>query len=281
MGVKFFGQFLLERGAITRDQLLQATELQSQRNRPLGAVAVEQGYLSPEQAQRINTEQQSTDRRFGELALELGYMTEPQVHEVLKLQSQSRIRIGEAMVAIGCITEEQLARQLSDFQIDQAIYQTGRVELPPGTPHTEFVSTAIDLTEKMLLRVGGLTGKRGQPQNIGEDALRIPGLLTLHIPFSGAIKARYVVSASRDVALTLAHRILGDDLTVSDELALDALKEFCNIVTGNVCAKHSHADNPLEIGPPEDGAGAVPRRGGLLAPLHLPDGRFELRLLFD
>lgn len=281
MGVKFFGQFLLERGAITRDQLLQATELQSQRNRPLGAIAVEQGYLSPEQAQRVNSEQQSTDRRFGELALELGYMTEPQVHEVLKLQSQSRIRIGEAMVAIGCITEEELARQLSDFQIDQAVYQTGRVELPAGTPHPEFVSTAIDLTEKMLLRVGGLTGKRGVVQTVGAEQLRIPGLLTLHIPFSGAVAARFVVSASRDAALTLAHRILGDDLTVSDELALDALKEFCNIVTGNVCAKHSRDDHPLEIGPPEDGVGVTPRRGGVLVPLHLPDGRFELRLLFD
>jgi CheY-specific phosphatase CheX len=281
MGVKFFGQFLLERGAITREQLLQATELQSARNRPLGAIAVEKGYLSPEQAQRINSEQQSTDRRFGELALELKFMTEPQVHEVLKLQSESRIRIGEAMVAIGCITEEEVARQLSDFQIDQAVYQTGRVELPIGTLHPEFVSTAIDLTEKMLLRVGGLTGKRGQAMKVGNEELKIPGLLTLHIPFTGAVKARFAASASRDVALTLAHRILGDDLTVSDELALDALKEFCNIVTGNVCAKHSREENPLEIGPPEDGPGAPAPRGGLVVPLHLPDGRFELRVLFD
>jgi CheY-specific phosphatase CheX len=281
MGIKFFGQFLLERGAITRDQLLQATELQNTRNRPLGAIAVEQGYLTPEQARRINSEQQSTDRRFGELALELGFMTEPQVHEVLKLQSQSRIRIGEAMLAVGCITEEQLARQLSDFQIDQAVYQTGRVELPPGTPHVEFVSTVIDLTEKMLLRVGGLTGKRGLAQNVAQEALRIPGLLTLYIPFTGQVKARCTISASRDVALTLAQRILGDDVTVSDELGLDALKEFCNIVTGNVCAKHSRDDDPLEIGPPVDGVGAAPGRGGVMVPLHLPDGRFELRILFD
>jgi CheY-specific phosphatase CheX len=280
MGVKFFGQFLLERGAITREHLLAATELQGERNRPLGAIAVEKGYLSPEQAQRINTEQQSTDRRFGELALDLGLMSEPQIRDVLKLQSESRIRIGEAMVAIGCIDEEQLARQLSDFQIDQAIYQTGRVELPPNTRHPEFVSTSIDLTEKMLLRVGGLTGKRGVAQWIGNQSPE-PDLLTLHIPFTGAIKARYAVSTSRDVALTLAQRILGDNVTLSDELALDALKEFCNIVTGNVCAKHSRSEFPLEIGPPEDGLGTPPERGALSIPLHLPDGRFELRIMFD
>ena len=280
MGVKFFGQFLLERGAITREQLLAATELQQQRNRPLGAVAVDKGYLTPAQAQQINTEQQSTDRRFGELALSLGFMTDAQVSEVLTLQAGSRIRIGEAMVAVGCFNEEELARQLSDFQIDQAVYQTGRVELPPNTPHPEFVSTSIDLTEKMLLRVGGLTGKRGVAQPLGSRA-PAQDLLTLRIPFTGAIKARYVISTSRDVALTLAHRILGDGVTLSDEIAFDALKEFANVVTGNVCAKHSRDEHQLEIGPPEDGAGAPTERGGVAVPLHLPDGRFELRILFD
>jgi CheY-specific phosphatase CheX len=282
MGVKFFGQFLLERGAITREQLLAATELQNERNRPLGAIAVEKGYLSAEQAARINTEQQTTDRRFGELALELGLMTAVQMDEVLRVQRDSRIRIGEAMVAVGCLTEEQLTLQLSDFQIDQAIYQTGRVELPANTPHPDFVSTSVDLTEKMLLRVGGLTAKRGLPVPIDDQtATPAPALLTLRIPFSGALRARYVVSTSRDVALNLAERILGESTTLSDELALDALKEFCNIVTGNVCAKHSREERPLEIGPPEDGLGGNAGRGSLLVPLHLPDGQFELRLLFD
>ena len=76
--------------------------------------------------------------------------------------------------------------------------------------------------------------------------------------------------------------MLGSAVTLSDELANDALKEFGNVVCGNICAKLSHAEKPLEIGPPEEGANALsqlPR--GVFVPMHMPDGRFELRLHFS
>jgi CheY-specific phosphatase CheX len=279
MGVKFIGQFLLERGVITREQLLLATELQEQRNRPLGAYAVERGYLTPAQAEQINREQQVTDRRFGELALSMGLLNDAQINDVLTLQKQGRIRIGEALVAGGALDAATFEEHFAAFQADQAIYQTGQVELPEGTPSAEFVKVCIDLSEKLLLRVAGLTAKRGIAAPRAESAS--PELLTISIGFSGSVSAQFAFSASRDVADSIARRVLGPKMAVSDELVLDALKEFCNVVCGNICGKLSQAENPLEIGPPEDGLPErSPDRKSLLVPLHLPDGRFELRFLF-
>lgn len=278
MGVKFFGQFLLELGVITREQLLASTQLQEDRNRPLGSYAVEKGYLSPAQAEQINRAQQSTDRRFGELALELGLMTQPQIEDVLSLQRAGRIRIGEALLELKCLAEPELTTQLAAFEADQAIYKTGQVELPSDTPDRELAAVCIDLTEKLLLRVGGLLGKRGAPLFTGVPS-PASALTTVRIPFSGRFSSEYAVSVSSEVALSIARRVLGAGIVISEELALDALKEFCNVVCGNVCAKLSQAERPLEIGPPEDGIGAPHEsRQSLLVPLHLPDGTFELRL---
>jgi len=279
MGVKFIGQFLLERGVITREQLLLATQLQEARNRPLGAYAVERGYLSLDQAEHINREQQVTDQRFGELAARLGLMNESQISDVLAMQKVNRIRIGEALVQLGALTAGAFEGHFRAFQEDQAIYQTGQVDLPADTPAPELVKTSIDLTEKLLLRVAGLLGKRGVP---------VPGahqpdaeLLSIRIAFSGSVTAQFAFSASRDVASAIARRVLGPELTLNDELIVDALKEFCNVVCGNICGKLSTPDAPLEIDPPEDGVGfATGEQRSLLVPLHMPDGRFELRFLF-
>ncbi len=277
MGVKFFGQFLLEQGVIKGEQLLATTQLQEARNRPLGAIAIEKGYLSAAQAADINAQQQTTDRRFGQLARELGMMTEDQIEEVLTVQRQTRIRIGEALVELGFISEHQLKDQLKAFELDQAPYEMARVQLPVHTPHAEFLSVAIDLTEKLLLRAGGLSGKRGIV--VASNEAPSITLLTVRIPFSSGVTADYTVSASRDVAFTITRRMLGNAVTLSDELAIDALKEFCNVVCGNICAKLSRNENPVEIGPPEEGSDAVSKFGqGVLVPMHIPDGRFELRI---
>lgn len=279
MGVKFIGQFLLERGAVTREQLLLAAQLQETRNRPLGAYAVDRGYLTPDQAEQINRQQQVTDRRFGELALSMGLMNDAQIVDVLAMQKANRIRIGEALVQLGALSAAAFEEHFRAFQEDQALYQTSAVELPEGTPAPELVKTAIDLSEKLLLRVAGLTGKRGVPV-VGSHETD-PQLLTIRIGFSGALTVQFAFSASPDIAAAIARRVLGAELVLTDELVVDALKEFCNVVCGNICGKLSNQDAPLEIGPPEDGlARANGAQKSLLVPLHLPDGRFELHFLF-
>lgn len=276
MGVKFFGQFLLERKVISAEQLLEATRLQREQNRTLGEIAVERRYLSRGDANMINREQRITDKRFGDLASELKLMTDGQIEEVVQLQWKGRLRIGEALVKLGHMGEDRLDAELQAFQHDQSPYDTDSVQLPDGAVEPEFLETCVDLTHKLLLRVGGLSSKLAPVEEMsGEfDA----GLCTVAIEFSDALSAWYGLSVSDDVAQAIAKKILGDQFDITPEVAVDALCEFANIVCGNVCAKVSQGGRALEIGPPDPGWKPNADAGGIVAVMILPEGRCELRI---
>ncbi len=278
MAIKFFGQFLLDRRVISREQLLGAVQLQEKHNLPVGHFAVEMGYMSKEQADNVNRAQQITDRRFGELALKMELLKTEQIEEILERQHASRVRIGEALVRLGHLDDETLGTELETFREDQAPYQAGPVKLPSGTPESEFLETAIDFTEKLLLRMGGLLAKSGPAEPLDANSPD-DDLISVRVAFSGALEADYIASVSKDVAVRVARRILGDGVAISDELSVDALKELCNTICGNVCSKSSQRGKPLEISPPADGAGR-PWEGdpGIVVLMVLPDGRFELRI---
>ena len=62
MNAKFFGQYLLEKGKITAQQLVDAVESQKSVHTPLGALAIEKEILAAGQVQKIHDEQRRTDR---------------------------------------------------------------------------------------------------------------------------------------------------------------------------------------------------------------------------
>ena len=73
MNTRFFGQYLLEKGRITSQQLLDALERQKEITTPIGSMALEQGCLTAEQVKRILEQQRKRHRSFGELACEMGF----------------------------------------------------------------------------------------------------------------------------------------------------------------------------------------------------------------
>ena len=57
MSTRFFGQYLLEKGRITSQQLLDALECQNDITAPIGAMALEQGLLTPAQIRQVLDQQ--------------------------------------------------------------------------------------------------------------------------------------------------------------------------------------------------------------------------------
>ncbi len=102
MAVQFFGQFLLASGEISEAELVEALDLQSERNRKLGEWASWCGYLTDAQAEQINLAQRRTDRLFGELAVELELLTPDQVSELLTRQQAAQLRMGSASRTFLC-----------------------------------------------------------------------------------------------------------------------------------------------------------------------------------
>src|SRR3972149_421897 len=107
MNSRFFGQYLLEKGRITSEQLVAALEQQKTVQAAIGILALESGLLTAEQIKQILTEQRKTGLRFGEQAVVMGSLTQTQVDELLQEQEVShRVRLGEVLVSKGYLTLE-------------------------------------------------------------------------------------------------------------------------------------------------------------------------------
>ena len=83
MAARFFGQYLIEAGAISAAQLREALDLIESDYEKIGELAVKHGYLEKEDVNRLHREQRYIDSPLGQLAIERGLMTEVQLDKLL------------------------------------------------------------------------------------------------------------------------------------------------------------------------------------------------------
>jgi CheY-specific phosphatase CheX len=284
MGIQFFGEFLIDRWVITRGQLIEALELQEYRNLKFGAVAVQKKYLSEEQVSQINEQQKAKDLKFADLAVSMGILSAEQAREILTFQKNNHLFLGEALLELGHITEDILERELTIFKEEQARYALEKVDMPTGLQGGNIVEVAVDLTRKMFNRVVGILVKvgAGETGEGGNDRKKEFHLCVL-VPFEGTTPVQYLLSASSDVAVSIASSILKEDATRETEAVVeDAVKEFCNIVCGNAVAKLAQMGVQVDIAPPESLPSIPDSPQGMISvvfPVHLAEGGLDLRFL--
>jgi CheY-specific phosphatase CheX len=285
MAVKFFGQFLVEKNAVTRINLLQAIDLQEKTNLKFGEMVVEMGLMTTADVARVHHEQRTEDLHFGDMAVKLGIITDDQVQQVLTHQRNSHLYIGEALIKVGALTEGQLEKYLADFKQEQQAYISEKVEIPAGVPHQPIWEMVADLTYKMLTRVAGMSFRPG-PCTIIEKMPSRP--VIAEMGFSGSVSARYLLSVTESTRNLVAKAILDEESVEDEDVEVldDSVKEFINIVCGNIAAKAAQLGHSIDITPPEmrdddNGTGIdVPKdHTGLMFPIYLSDGEvFELTI---
>jgi len=249
MSVKFFGQYLLEKNIITPQQLVEAVSLQESSNLKFGDYAVSKGYLTKEQATRINLEQQKTDAMFGELAMRMGLLKKEQVDEILLRQKNDHVYIGAVLVKKGYISPGDLVKHLNDFKEDQAGYSAGDVFIPEGVNNPEAVRDIVLLTKKMLSRISKITAKVGKGTVSAEEPER--NFAVIAISLNGAPSYDYILSCSLEASEVIASSILGANvINEPGEIIADAVKEFTNIVCGNIISRLAQRGKKVEISPP-------------------------------
>lgn len=284
MAVKFFGQFLLERGAVPRDLLLKAIELQDSINLKFGETALAIKLVTENDVKRIHDAQRSEDLMFGDMAVKLGVLSPEQIAQVLEHQQKNHLRIGEALVRLGAFGAEELSRHLEEFRADQALYATAQVVVPSGVSHPEVWEICADLTAKMFVRVVGVQCRVGACVLVD----RLPGgVFVGGMELTGDVSACYHLAVSDEVRNRIARAVLMEEDVAgeSDEVLDDTVLEYVNIVCGNVAAKAAQRGKGVEILPPfslRPGAEgiAVPSDSyGLFFPLIMADGeRAELTM---
>lgn len=281
MPVKFFGQFLLEKGVITKEALLKAIALQDSTNLKFGEMAGSMGLITSAQIERVHDAQRSEDLQFGDMCVKLGILTADQLKAVLAKQKAGHLFIGEALIKVGAVKADDLPKHLDAFKTDQTPYMmVDKVAIPAGVQYPALWEVAADLTYKMLSRVANLTVRPGQCVMVQRlDA----NDTVVAIRMTGSVKARYLLSVSANVRTLIARAMLNtDDVSKEQEDMLnDTVMELANVICGNIEAKASQMGIEIEISPPEVLTGGaagipVPTGGkGLLFPLYVAEGRIE------
>jgi CheY-specific phosphatase CheX len=280
MRIRFFGQFLLERGVIRADELLAALEHQERMNLRFGEMAVALELLTERHVDAILSLQRTEDVRAGEAAMRLEYLTEAQVALILRAQKNSHVYLGEALVATGTLTQEQLEAQLVGFAEDQEPFLAAS-GVPREMDRGGIGRPAVDLALTFLSRLANLKVKL-LGCKLGIDGGPRPDTFASSMVFTGDISGEVAVRAPAPICAEIATALVGQSVSPRDRLTIqDALGEFLNVVCGNLSATVARTGKRLELAPPA--AAFLPSRVGqehvLRAALGVPEGEIEFAVL--
>ena len=234
MSVKFFGQFLIERGENDAEQVREALELMKSENRDVGELAIAEGYLSREDCLHINAAQRDRNLPFGALAIELGLLTGSQLDQVLQIQNETRLFMGAALVRLGYLAEDRAALLLDEFKLDQAIYQPGQLELPASLGANRLAVSLLDLIPKFCMRMSRIHVKLCPARQMGQ----IPTFeFRVELIVRGDPGVGIILMGDREFGAQLAAGVSGlDPRTLDRDMVKDGMGEFLNVLAGNVVA---------------------------------------------
>ncbi len=284
MAIKFFGQYLLEKNIIKPNELIEAVEFQEHKNLRFGDYALLKGYITDDDVERFLHKQQQVDMMFGELAIKLGMLTAEQVEEILLIQKNDHVLIGEVLVQKGFITKDVLEKELSLFKSEQRRYDSEGIITPPGIDNPEIVKEIVTLSQKMIERIVNINTRIEEGYVSSDEPDE--SFLIVSILLFGKHKYEYVLSASQEISKLIASAVIGKDIMDgSREIISEGVKEFCNIVCGNIIAKLSQKGKSMDIKPPEEivfasnGYNLVRGRTAIYYPLASPKGLSTLILI--
>jgi CheY-specific phosphatase CheX len=251
MSAKFFGQFLLEKGRISSQQLVDALEFQKQVKVPIGVLALEEGVLTADQVKLVLARQSNSDKKFGELAVSLGLLTEAQIAGLLQNQSSHRVYLGEALIVKGYLSVDALEKELKEHKKEEEKITSQVAAAFNSIANKQIVKTFTDLMVMMFTDFAEQRDIKVERCETGKENVRLFRWVISQKIAGDNVEFNCLLSVPPKLMLQMASTMLDQNISTPDELALDATKEFVNIANGNACAKLSQDGVELTMQPPE------------------------------
>lgn len=281
MSIRFFGQYLLEKKLITKKQLLDALNFQNTHNLKIGEMGIALGLITNEEVNRIHMEQRSNDIPFGQLAIRFGLLAQEDIDRIIEEQQNNRMSLGEILVNQRSLTADDMEKELQVFHKEQAQYEM-EVPLPESMPHKDIITASVSITSTLCIRIADLKVKIGPWRKLEEGS--DVGQNVVLIPMRGVLKGYYLIATPPRLSARISSKMFNEYIAESDnELLCDALKEFANIIAGNIISKISRDDAELDIDTPEvvDKLKLIRGQEGILYNMHTSDNTFIIGLIWE
>ena len=285
MGIKFFGQFLIEKKLITKEDLQKAVVLTRKSNLLFGETARSMGLISHADVERVHAAQRKEDLNFGDLCVKMGLLTEEQMKQVAEVQKKNRLRLGDALVTLGCITAGDLPALLTEYDADQAPYYTATTPPRPMVPNEDLWELYADRAYNMFTRVTKLDFKPDQRSVVeGVD----PNDTVVAMRMTGDAPCCFVLSVSADIRDAIARTMMREEDISSEprEVLVDAVREFVSIICGSIASKCAQMGRKTDyksavVLDVQDRFCPSSESKALLFPLHVAEGRAEIAIFWE
>lgn len=251
------GNYLVETGKITKDQLCEVIAKQDSVRVKLGLIAVSEGMMTTRQAEEVNLLQAVKDMRFGDIAIEEGYLNEEQVEKLLKKQGNAYLMFVQNLVDADYIEMEDMEWMLDDFKkvynysnSDLEDIKSDEVEriLPLLLPdEAQDYCEAIGTVVRTIIRLVDRHAYIGRAAMV--DDFPAEGVALQRLEGSNGIVD---CLAERNGALLKLCSIFGQEaFSRLDMDALDAAGELLNCANGMYVSELSRQGKFMELMPPE------------------------------
>jgi len=283
MPSEFFGLNLLENGLITREVLLNAVAAQKDTYKPLCALVVEAGLLSESQMQTLDDKHCDTGKKYLEIALRDKMITFPQLEELYRQKPDRWICLGETLLRGDHVTLAQLKRAFDAYKDGRRGSQTDVRTILDDMPHLDVVTDFVRITVDMFIHhtsqiVKAVSAKAEKPKFEGDARLysqRVTGLR----------KFVFAAAIPDDLAVMIASYIMGESKEKMDDIAVDAVCEFVNVVVGHGCSELCNRNCKVHAEPPKtlttDEMAAMKTTDDVSVTMMTTMGEFSLTFLFE
>ena len=271
------GNYLVEKGLITKAQLIDLKNEQQKVHVKLGLIAVSEGLMTQSEADRVNKLQAIQDKRFGDIAVENGYLTEEQVGQLLKKQGNAYLSFAQALENLDLMNVDQLEQFMTDFMWDREFTQSDMADLKSDDAD-RILRLFIPADAKAYEPIAGMA-LRTIMRLIDNDVYPSKAYLTKEVEVDNG--SMQFVSGTESICCALAGRddnlkpvasIFGkEDFEKVDMDALDAVGELVNCINGLYASDRSFGGVEMELYPPEysDQMTALTADEMLVLPLHI------------
>lgn len=241
MYAQFFGNYLLNKKAVTAEQLASAIASLADTHIRLGTLAMHKGYMTAAEVDEVCFLQTREDKRFGEIAIERNYLFEDQLEDLLKSQNPDYLLLGQNLVDTGALSNSELEELMIEYQSENEI------DNPMGS---ESVEHTAKLIENFLLSAERPVNRyavmylnlvfNNLVRFIGEDFTPLSPVQTTSYEtnycvtqnITGAINCSSSIDMEPSAAVGFASRYAKMEFTEFDEYVKASLEDFLNLHNG-------------------------------------------------
>lgn len=251
------GNYLVETGQITNEQLTDTLKKQDSVRVKLGLIAVAEGMMTLAQTEEVNRLQAVMDKRFGDIAVSKGYLTDDQIGKLLKKQGDAYMTFIQTLVDSGYLTMIEVDNLLESFRVAKGFsnseidaIKSDQVErivplyIPEaGKKFTDIITICVRTLIRLMDRhvyVGNAQMVHAFPAEgqVSQSLIGPEGIISCFSELDGAL-------------LNLARKFGQEDFEQLDMDALDAAGETLNCINGLYASAESRNGTFLELMPPD------------------------------